>query len=108
LPVSRVPAGPTPRHPDLGVAPADPVHHQDGLVAVLVEIDDDLLDQQPDEPLLGAGVCSRRIPDQRQIPGQSQQGGGVDLRLFRDIELEGSATSQMTSWGKRRSGVARP
>ena len=29
-------------------------------------------------------------------------------RVFSDIEHEGSATSQMTSWGKRRSGVARP
>jgi len=29
-------------------------------------------------------------------------------KLFRDIALDGSATSQMTSWGKRSSGVARP
>ena len=28
--------------------------------------------------------------------------------LFSDIEHEGSATSQVTSWGKRRLGVARP
>ncbi len=28
--------------------------------------------------------------------------------LFSDIEHDRSATSQTTTWGKRRSGVARP
>jgi hypothetical protein len=69
------------------MAAADPVHHQDGLVAVLVEIDDDLLDQQPHKPLFGSGIGSRRVPDERQIPGQSQQGGGVDLRLCAHLDL---------------------
>jgi hypothetical protein len=32
-----------------------------------------------------------------------------ELRLLRrDIEREDSATSQMTIWGRRRTGVARP
>ena len=50
-------------------------------------------------------VFARRIVGWRVSTSMSTQ---FVLDVFRDIALEGSATSQMTSWGKRRSGVARP
>ena len=54
------------------------------------------------------GTLNLRVPKLRQ---GSYFPGFLEARktsVFSDIEHEGSATSQMTSWGKRRSGVARP
>ena len=46
----------------------------------IVEIEDDLFDQQAHDPLFGAGVGLDRVPDPRQVVGETQQGVTVDLR----------------------------
>jgi hypothetical protein len=70
----------SPRDPNLGVAPADPVDQEHGFMRIVVEIDDDLFDQQAHDPLLGAGVGLDGVPDHRQVAGQTQQSLAIDPR----------------------------
>ena len=58
-------------------------------------------------------VIFRQTPEQGRMAlsdftDASALGVTIGGQLRRDIEGEVSATSQMTIWGKRRSGVARP
>jgi hypothetical protein len=62
------------------MAPADPVDQEHGFMRLIVEIDDDLLDQQAHDPLLGAGVGPDGIPDPGQVASQPQQGLAIDPR----------------------------
>ena len=83
------------RDPNLGVAPADPVDQEHGFMGCVVEIDDDLLDQQAHDPLLGAGVGLDGVPDPRQVAGQAQQGLAIDPRPRLELGVQpGDASSR--------------
>jgi len=63
----------------------------------------------------GADCDEPRRESKREFPALLRGGatlarvrGKVLRSVFSDIEHDRSATSQMTTWGKRRSGVARP
>lgn len=62
------------------------------LVRHVIEIDDDLLDQQPHQPLLGASVGVDGVPDGRQVVGETEQRISIDSRpggdLFRHLARE--------------------
>ena len=69
------------RDPHLRVSPADPVDQEHRFVGGVVEVDHDLLHQQPDEALLGPSVRPSGIPCGRQVVGEPQENLPVDLRL---------------------------
>lgn len=45
-----------PRHPDLTMAPSNPVHEKHSFVRGAIEFEDDLFDQRVDQPLLRARI----------------------------------------------------
>lgn len=73
------------REPPLGVAPTDPVHHDDRLVRGTIEIDDDLLDQHAHEALLRPRVGTGGLPGSRQVMGEPHQRVAVGLRPSRRL-----------------------
>lgn len=64
----------------LGVLPTTPVDHQNNLALRVVYVDDNLLDEGADDLLLGAHVCSWRVPYGFEVARERQQGRGIDRR----------------------------
>jgi hypothetical protein len=62
------------------VLPTAPVDNQHDFARGVIDVDDDLLDQRPHEPLLGAHVRRRCLPRRLEIPGERQQGLARDPR----------------------------
>ena len=54
--IGRVSTGPDARNPHFAMTPAGPVDQQHSLVGRVLELADNLLDEDMDEPLLGTGV----------------------------------------------------
>jgi hypothetical protein len=68
---------------NLRVPAAGPVDEQNRLIGVLIEIANNLSDYDVNQPLLGACVRGRCIPNSRQIMRKLQKQGAVDLGTFR-------------------------
>jgi hypothetical protein len=54
-------------HAKLRVLSATPMNHQDHLATRIVDVDDDLLDQRANKPLLGTHLCGGRVPNSLEI-----------------------------------------
>jgi len=74
-----VSASPGARQADLGVPPTRPVDRHSDFVFGIVQIDDDLLYQDPGQPLLGSHGGAGRIPCRSQIVCECQQAFLIDL-----------------------------
>ena len=81
--IARISARPNASNTNLRVPAAGPVDEQNRLIGVLIEIANNLSDHDVNQPLLGAGVRGRCIPNPRQIMRKLQKQGAVDLGAFR-------------------------
>jgi hypothetical protein len=71
------------------VAAAVPVQHEHNLARRIVDVDDDFVDQDPDDVLLQAHVGGRVVPERGQVLRQRLQRAGVDLLRGDRAGIEG-------------------
>jgi len=77
VPIGWVAAGSYSRDADLRVASSRPVNRYDSFVGSVVEIDDDFLDENANDALLGPHVGARRVPRGGQVVREREQGCAV-------------------------------
>ena len=82
-------SAPGPSDAQLRVTAAVPVQHEHNLARRIVDVDDDFLDQDPDDALLQAHVRGGVVPERRQVLRERLQRARIDLLRGDRARIEG-------------------